>query len=1096
MKLKTLSFIIALAIGVTMVYADNPSGTCGENLTWTISNDTLYINGSGYMNSYGNQGPWAYYNPQYVVFSDSVRSIGGRAFFGCRKLNKIFFGAGLEAIKEYAFAQCGLLSELQIPNSVTHIDERAFKECSSLTSVTIGKNVTKFGNEIFMDCYKLKEIIWNVIDCEKVCDGYAYTKGYGIDMETGQQYSYDMYTFDIFQSTRPFINSVIIGNEVKRIPRCFCYKMEKLQQITIPQSVIDIDSEVFDGSGIYNTQANWENGVLYIGDCLIKANETVDGNYSIKTDTRLIADDAFYVCPNLQSVIGNENLRIIGDGAFESCTSLQSVTNIQKVIHIGSGAFGQCTGFVEFVLPDSLESLGSYAFAGCTGLTSISIPNKTKYIGSSAFESCRKLSSITLPESLDSICKTTFKECSSLLEVTIPNNMQSIGEAAFYNCDTLTRIHFGNNIINIDKNCFYSCNRLDSIILSPSTKTIGENAFASCSQLRFVRFNEGLETIGTSAFASCVVLDSLILPYTVYSIENGAFYACRKLEYVVLPDSLEMVRPYVFSGDTSIAEITFGEKMLWFDPFSFSDCKNIKIVHWNAVNFESSTSFQQIKDNKAQFLTFGKNVKHIPSYLSLFCAPHSVVIPSNVESIGKYAFSSSIDTVIWNPIRYPDIHTSSPFSSLIKHLEFGDDVERVPNYLCSGMSVDSIILPESILHIGRSSFADCTNLRYIYMPNALQSIDTLAFKGCSRLNVVTIPDNVKTIASNTFQNCTDLALIVFGKGIETIENSAFYGCWNMRYVEFPENVQTIEPWAFSGCTNINRIILHPTTPPICQNCALPNNVPTYIPCGTYDTYIQSDWANYQLQYSAASYTVNGKVQPNNSGYVQIENPGSICEAVRIEAIPYPGYYFVQWEDKVTDNPRYEDVSQDTTFTAIFAAQTFTITFVDDNDTILISQEYEYGATPIPPADPVKTGNEQYSYTFGGWSPQIVPVTTDAIYKATYNSIINKYTITFMNGDNVLSADLWDYGTTPIYAGAPPTRPNDEEYTYTFKGWTPEIVAVTMDATYFATYDASPIGEGVENVNVNGTDIQKTLRDGQILILRKDKIYTILGQEIQ
>ena len=1096
MKLKTLSFIFALAICVTMVYADNPSGTCGENLTWTISNDTLYITGSGYMSSYGSQGPWTSYSPKYVVLSDSVRSIGERAFYGCSKLNKIFFGAGLERIKQYAFAKCGLLSELQIPNSVTRIDERAFKECSSLTSVTIGKNVTEFGNEVFMDCYRLREIVWNVIDCEKVCDGHAYTIGYGIDMETGKQYSYDMYTFDIFQSTRPFITSVIIGNDVKRIPRCFCYKMEKLQQISIPQSVMDIDSEAFEESGIYNTQANWENGVLYIGDCLIKAKETVDGNYSIKTGTRLIADDAFYVCPDLQSVIGNEDLRIIGDGTFESCTSLQSVTNIQKVTHIRSGAFGQCTGLDVFVLPDSLEYLGCGAFARCSNLTSITIPNKTSYIGSSAFESCTNLSSITLPESLDSICKATFKECSSLLEITIPNNVQSIGEEAFYNCDTLKLIYLGQNILNIGKDCFYSCNNLDSVILPSKTRTIGESAFSICPKLRYVRFNEGLETIGQQAFYACVALDSLILPSTVYSLENGAFSACKKLEYVVLPDSLGLVRPYVFSGDTSIIEITFGEKMLDFQPYSFKDCKNIKIVHWNAINFENSTSFQHIKENKAQYLTFGENVIHIPSYLSLFCTPRSVVIPSMVESIGKYAFSSSLDSVIWNPTRYPDIHSSSPFSSSIKYFEFGEGVERVPNYLCSSMSVDSLILPESIQHIGRMSFANCTNLRYIYLPNALQTIDTLAFKNCSRLNVVTIPDNVKTIASNTFLNCSDLALVVFGEGIETIENSAFYGCWNMRYVEFPENVQTIEPWAFSGCTNINRIILLPTTPPVCQNCALPTNVPTYIPCGTYNAYAQSDWANYQLQYSASSYSVSGNVLPDNSGSVKIENSGSACEAVRIEAIPYSGYYFVQWEDGETDNPRYVDVSQDTTFTAIFALQTFMITFVDDNDTIFTSQEYEYGDTPIPPTDPIKTGNEQYSYTFSGWSPQIVPVVANATYKATYNSIINKYTITFMNGDDVLSADMWDYGTTPQYTGSTPTRPNDEEFTYTFKGWTPEIVAVTMDATYYAAYDASPIGEGIENINVNGSDIQKILRDGHIFILRGDKTYTLQGQRVR
>ena len=43
------------------------------------------------------------------------------------------------------------------------------------------------------------------------------------------------------------------------------------------------------------------------------------------------------------------------------------------------------------------------------------------------------------------------------------------------------------------------------------------------------------------------------------------------------------------------------------------------------------------------------------------------------------------------------------------------------------------------------------------------------------------------------------------------------------------------------------------------------------------------------------------------------------------------------------------------------------------------------------------------------------------------------------------------GTTPVYNGATPTRPDEGYITFTFAGWSPEIGAVTEDITYTATY---------------------------------------------
>ena len=52
---------------------------------------------------------------------------------------------------------------------------------------------------------------------------------------------------------------------------------------------------------------------------------------------------------------------------------------------------------------------------------------------------------------------------------------------------------------------------------------------------------------------------------------------------------------------------------------------------------------------------------------------------------------------------------------------------------------------------------------------------------------------------------------------------------------------------------------------------------------------------------------------------------------------------------------------------------------------------------------------------------------------------------------MLETDKVAENTTPTYDGSTPTKAATEQYTYTFNGWDPEIVAATEDAIYTATY---------------------------------------------
>ena len=132
-------------------------GTCGNNLTWSYDTDTkaLTIEGSGAMTDYYNgNAPWAQVNVDILSVSlpKGLTSIGYRAFAYCSSLTSITLPNSVTSIGSEAFYDCSSLTSVTLPNSVTSIGGYAFAWCSSLTSITIPNSVTSIGGYAFSSC--------------------------------------------------------------------------------------------------------------------------------------------------------------------------------------------------------------------------------------------------------------------------------------------------------------------------------------------------------------------------------------------------------------------------------------------------------------------------------------------------------------------------------------------------------------------------------------------------------------------------------------------------------------------------------------------------------------------------------------------------------------------------------------------------------------------------------------------------------------------------------------------------------------------------------------------------------------------------------
>ena len=131
-----------VSLFVPFVSAAESSGTCGENLKWTLSETgILTVSGTGEMPIYSELYPAPWYSHRndirVIVVEEGITTIGNRAFRGLEHVVSVTLPSTLKTIGNYAFLNCTQLKMVSFSEGLETIKEGAFESCESLMAIRL-----------------------------------------------------------------------------------------------------------------------------------------------------------------------------------------------------------------------------------------------------------------------------------------------------------------------------------------------------------------------------------------------------------------------------------------------------------------------------------------------------------------------------------------------------------------------------------------------------------------------------------------------------------------------------------------------------------------------------------------------------------------------------------------------------------------------------------------------------------------------------------------------------------------------------------------------------------------------------------------------
>ena len=587
------------------------------------------------------------------------------------------------------------------------------------------------------------------------------------------------------------------------------------------------------------------------GDVVLKecSREAV-GEIEIPENITYIADDAF---EKSNVTIKNlpEGLKAIGKNAFASCSFYKPLVNLPESLEkIGEGAFAR-TNIKGLYIPASVTQIDGRILPGTCKLVIVDednsiydsrdncnaiietatgkliegcdyadIPYGVTEIGEYAFAH-RALMKIDLPDTLTTIGENAFFEitCPDDTVVEIPSSVKEIGDNAFYidlwgsglkiiidgDTDiklgtdityslgdvevdneqirwTLENVRFSDGVAfehleEIPSNCLrYSIDQdlLEGLAIPANVKHICEGAFEGCTHLeRVTIFNPDVK-IDSTAFKGCLSLVSIEIDHGQWdAIErDDVFFYANPSKFIVdgklnVPDGVEAIPNSAFKDCLELTEVIIPESVHTIEDEAFSGCANLK----------------------------------------------KIIVPESVSSVANNAFegcNSVVDIIASDVVKWK----INPCAFIVNgKLDVPEGVRRISRRQFKGNTeLTDVVIPTSVYSIESHAFADCKNLKSIYIPNNDTDnwlkchVWSDAFDGCGQLSEIDVPYMVRwecfaeTIILQHTQNGKSTVPGYIAKNAGSIRLN---GCKEVESIELPKGIRSLH---ITNCPNLKQVI--------------------------------------------------------------------------------------------------------------------------------------------------------------------------------------------------------------------------------------------------------------------------------------------------